>query len=145
MSLVRVEVARNIKSVVEFSMTIRTAVEELRRTDPQVKAAVMARELGKTREAVRLALIGLGLPTSFSKKWYCEGCGKRLDKGQVLCRKCWSATFYTTYPCEVCGKEKKIRISQLKRLSKHGHPPRFCSNKCQGVWLGSHFGFNRRK
>jgi len=52
-----------------------------REINPKAKAADIARTLDKSREAVRQALVELGLPTSFSVAKYCTTCGKKLKWG----------------------------------------------------------------
>lgn len=57
------------------------AVSLEREKNPQATAADMARRLGKSREAIRQALVELGLPTRFSVAKVCISCGKKLSWG----------------------------------------------------------------
>lgn len=62
-----------------------------REKNPQARAADIARHLGKSREAVRQALVELGLPTKFSVVKFCIACGKKLSWGNRTdrCRECF--------------------------------------------------------
>lgn len=57
------------------------AVRLERERDLQAKAADIARSLNKSREAVRQALIELGLPTRLNGAKVCIACGKKLSRG----------------------------------------------------------------
>ena len=62
-----------------------------RERNPQAKAADMARCLGKSREAIRQALVELGLPTRFNVAKVCITCGTKLAWGNRTsrCRGCF--------------------------------------------------------
>lgn len=67
------------------------AVRLERERNPQAKAADIARRLGKSREAIRQALVELGLPTKFDVVRVCVACGERLLWGNKTgrCRGCF--------------------------------------------------------
>lgn len=52
-----------------------------REKNPRAKAADIARRLGKSRQAIRQALVKLGLPTKFHVVKFCEACGGELPQG----------------------------------------------------------------
>jgi len=56
------------------------AVRLERERNPRAKAAVIARSLGKSREAIRQALVELGLPTKFNVVKVCVACGEELPR-----------------------------------------------------------------
>jgi len=62
------------------------AVRLERERNPRAKAAVIARRLGKSREAIRQVLMELGLPTSFDAVAFCTTCGDKLASGNVTGR-----------------------------------------------------------
>jgi len=114
-------------------------VQQMRQNNPNIKAIDMAREIGVTRERVRQVLKSLELSTNFRRKWFCRDCGKRVARYATRCKACYIESRYTFYTCEECGATKRIYIADLKRLH-----PRFCSQKCQGKWLGRNYGSKRR-
>lgn len=67
------------------------AVRLERERNPQAKAADMARVLGRSREAIRQALLELGLPTKVDMAKFCTTCGKKLDhrNRSGRCRECY--------------------------------------------------------
>jgi len=76
-------------------MTIRERVAAMRAADPTIRAFVMARDLGCSREAVRQALEDLGLPgrVPSERVYVCSVCGeqRRLHHsagGRVICVRC---------------------------------------------------------
>ncbi|GAH64704.1 unnamed protein product, partial [marine sediment metagenome] len=52
-----------------------------RERNPQAKAADIARHLDRSREAIRQALVELGLPTRVNVVKVCITCGKKLSWG----------------------------------------------------------------
>ncbi len=57
------------------------AVRLERERNPQARAAGIARCLGKSREAIRQALVKLELPTRVNTARFCIACGKELCWG----------------------------------------------------------------
>jgi len=110
-------------------------VQRARQDDPRVKAIVMARDIGVSRERVRQVLTSLSLTTNFRRQWFCKDCGTGVASYAIRCRACYFKSLYTTFACEECGTAKRILITDLKRLH-----PRFCSKKCQGKWFGRVYG-----
>ena len=67
------------------------AVRLERERNPQAKAVDMARCLDRSREAIRQALVELGLPTRFKVAKVCI-CGTKLARGSRTgrCRECFT-------------------------------------------------------
>ena len=76
---------------VRIGKNLIEAVGLERERNPQAKAADIARHLGKSREAIRQALVKLGLPTKFDVARFCIACGKKLPRGNKTgrCRGCF--------------------------------------------------------
>jgi len=54
-----------------------------RERNPKATAAEIARCLDKSREAIRQALVELGLPTRINRAKFCTTCGKKLWSGNT--------------------------------------------------------------
>ena len=51
--------------------------------------------------------------------------------------------YYTMFICEVCEKEFDVRNCEVRRKEKRGQKVRWCSNNCQGTWLGKNHGWGK--
>lgn len=110
---------------------------------PEMTMANIGEYAGVTRERVRQILREYGLPTFIPKVFTCKVCGNQIPhnrKKSMLCRDCRFKECWVLKKCEMCEKEfhirKSVYIAALTRNYKHT----FCSNKCQGKWLGDNYG-----
>lgn len=119
------------------------AVEQLRAKDPGARAADMGRELHKTREAIRLALVMLELPTNFrppewGRRHYCKSCGAPISRECITgyCRRCYIDSKRVELICDCgCGRtfrRRRVDVHQAK-TKRYGH--KFYSRRCLGRWL----------
>jgi len=85
--------------------------------------------------------LGVKLPV---KGYPCRGCGVSLPRGAVNAVRYCPDCRFVPIACEVCGKIRKVPRAEALRQKgcKAGHP-RFCSKRCQGVWLGAHYGWGK--
>jgi formate dehydrogenase maturation protein FdhE len=129
-------------------------VLEIRQKNPNstIKQIVNELDIAISYQRVRQILMDAGLPHNkiLKERKYCVDCGKplglsrhktkELDKG--ICIRCQVKRNMVRVGCEVCGKEKFLRQSEIakrKRDSRYkGHF--FCTKKCQGVYVGKHHG-----
>lgn len=86
-----------------------------REKDPSMKAATIARELGISREAVRIHLKNNGLLTNLYFPKLCEDCGVKINSNSVRCKKCSSLFRKTEVTCGTCGEYFSIPKSQYRR------------------------------
>ncbi len=92
-------------------MTNREMILELRKQNPDLTPAAIARMTGLSRERVRQVLLLLGLPTN-------------LRRGQYGIQ---------TVICDNCSRQFTRLASQLKHsLAKNGYMHVYCSRKCLG-------------
>jgi len=119
---------------------------ELRRKDPPLSVAEIARIVGRSRERVRQILTEGGFSTARvpDPRRRCRICGTRkhypLKRG--FCISCFSSPRWITLSCPVCGESFSRRFSHIKyQISKRGYNNFFCSRTCFGKWLGIRFGF----
>jgi len=123
---------------------------KLRRENPYLSAAEIARTVGRSRERVRQILIAAGFPTSpiLDSRYRCKVCGKLrkrpLKRG--FCISCSPFPRWITFSCPVCGKNFSRRYVHIKyQMTKRGYKNFFCSHACFGKWLGITFGFGVRQ
>jgi len=119
---------------------------ELRRKDPPLSVADIARIVGRSRERVRQILTEGGFSTArvLDPRRRCQVCGKRkmypLKRG--FCISCSPSPRWVTFSCPVCGKSFSRRFVHIKyQISKRGYNNFFCSRTCFGKWVGIRFGF----
>ena len=92
-------------------MTSKEIILKLKKQNPDLTPAAIARMTGLSRERVRQVLLSLGLPTN-------------LRKGQHGLQ---------TVICDNCGRQFTRRVSQIKHsLVKDGYRHIWCSHKCLG-------------
>lgn len=98
-----------------------------------------------TRERIRQILASLHLPTRhIALRWQrmkpCLNCGE-LTLNKFCSHECLNAHYRTMVVCGVCGKEFPQRIKDRDYRKNHrGYQHTFCSNQCQGKWLGTNYG-----
>ena len=113
----------------------------LRQEHPDIRASVIARTLGVSRERVRQILYRAGLPTHFVKQDGCPVCGlKRSYYSKRRCMDCRiRATPKIERSCGWCG------TSVVRKAScwRNGQEPKvlFCTKQHQGFWAGKYHGF----
>jgi len=124
---------------------VRLNAIRARRNNPCATLQRIGDRFGITRERVRQILKEAGKSTvSWRPTYICQNCGKEMlgNNRQVktFCsKKCWIDYHQVPIECEMCGEIFYVRQSIV--LSKHkSHNPRFCSNTCQGKWLGENYG-----
>jgi len=122
---------------------------ELRRKDPPLSVAEIARIVGRSRERIRQILTESGLSTARvpDPRRRCRVCGRRksypLKRG--FCISCFPSSRWITFSCPVCGKSFSRRFVHIRyQISKRGYNNFFCSRTCFGKWLGSSFGVHRK-
>jgi len=105
--------------------------------------------MGVGRERVRQLLLLEGISVremrklSRIQKEVCPVCGGRKKDTSKICNTCYRKLHNVKCVCETCGKEFVRYKSQVERDG--GIEPRFCSRECQGVWLGTTYGFKGEK
>ncbi len=129
-------------------VTTKDRIIELRQQDPLIQAVRMSELLGISREAIRLSLVKLDMPTNFWKlPTHCLDCGKLLPHNNhsvKRCRSCWSKAHRTSLACDECGVSYDLTLSVAKiRLKSNRH--HYCGNRCLGKWLGRTYGFKTKE
>jgi len=124
----------------------RQKVIKLRKLNPCLSNANIARLCGISRERVRVLLKEEGLSTRVpSKKKFCVICGKFIGYNATYCRNCSSKTIKIQVACSYCGNliERNIKeiIHQINDLNYQHH---FCDRKCFGKWFGKNYGRRRK-
>jgi len=100
---------------------------------------------GITREAVRQVLKANNQPTanaSFGTKTRCYVCGEKKHHSANICKKCYMKQSNIPLKCDQCGEifhKKKHYILYQTKIG--GGRFSFCSKRCQGMYIGNHFGF----
>ena len=117
----------------------------MRDVSPHRKASNMAEAIGCSRERVRQVLNKLKLPTSFRPIHACRLCKKPIPGVQrVYCSDTCRKRQYRIFRiCIQCGEHFQLlakRIAYEKRMLRHPHYGSWCSNRCQGQWLGLNYG-----
>ena len=114
---------------------------------PDGSMAQIGASIGVTREWVRQVVRGEGLEIHRKERHitgYCLNCNAPLFSGQqekfcsVACLQSYHRIELT---CEVCGTQFSRGGKQHRESQRRGYKHIFCSKKCQGVWLGSSYGF----
>lgn len=129
-------------------------IVELRKSNPCLTNADIARQVGLSREYVRVILAKSHLPTIafFQHDFVCNNCGrtfyvKHVVQGSLYCsRECYSEVHHVKLPCSQCGKEFILLQSQfLERLRRSRTGGKiFCSKRCWGKYMAAHWGFGTR-
>jgi len=105
--------------------------------------------MGVGRERARQLLLAEGISIrkyrgiKYETERICPSCGGIKSIEGNICSKCYHEQHNVTLTCEICGEEFTRYKSQAERNG--GSPPRFCSRACQGVWLGTQYGFKGEK
>lgn len=118
-------------------------IVELRHKNPCLTLGQLGRAAGVTRERARRVLVKAGLETVRKRsRVSCERCGGPLRSGRkrFCCRACQTAATWVDVSCEVCGALFQLKQSHFIRRVRHGQQHFFCSKRCQGTWLGLHYG-----
>jgi len=109
----------------------------------------IGKAMGVGRERARQLLLAEGISIrkyrgiKYEKERICPSCGGIKAVESNICSKCYKEQHNVTFVCEVCEEEFTRYKSQAERDG--GNTPRFCSRTCQGVWLGTQYGFKGEK
>ena len=129
------------------SQILREEIVALRKEDPKITAAEMARRLGRSRERIRQLLVKLDLPTRISGPvklcQYCNGPVKSNNKAKLFCSaECYSDSRNTLVICHNCGVPFKRRIKLIDYyVHVRNYERFFCDRKCFGSWSGRNHGW----
>ena len=75
-------------------------------------------------------------------KFQCLYCKKPIRKGIFCDATCFSLYHTTTLTCSFCGETFSLRTSEAyDRTTRSNSGMIFCTNKCQGKWIGKNYGF----
>lgn len=113
--------------------TTEQKVIDIRKDNPQMRAANIARQLGISRELVRIYLKRNGLVTRFLPPHQnCPGCGIVISVHSKMCRPCRTKSTRVIVPCGACGKEVSILRSQFKyrQKIKRYSGSYYCNREC---------------
>ena len=122
----------------------RRQIQELRKANPCLPAAEIARKLDISRERVRQLLLKTSLPTKLPKKkpiYYCLVCDKPIPrKYRFYCsRACQYKDHHVLVACAHCGKLKELgKFDLLGKCKINTHI--FCSHSCSSLWFWDHSG-----
>lgn len=140
-------------------MGMREQVTALRQKNPCLTLQQIGNKVHLTRQRVQQILAGEGLPTAAyrrDRRFVCR-CGKTIEPtiyksgnryySQYCSKRCRFEAFNVPLACSSCGQISWRKQSQMLHYDKpYAHRLRqktyvFCSRKCQGKYLGEHFGF----
>jgi endogenous inhibitor of DNA gyrase (YacG/DUF329 family) len=126
--------------------TTTDKVRALREANPVARTRSMAKKVGVSRQRVHQILIKLGLDTSppfvsgalVTKPCYlCDQLvtryASRMKSGRIRC----SGQHWIKLRCLTCERHFS------RRLHMHRSDRAFCTKRCQGKWLGTHYGRHR--
>lgn len=121
----------------------------LRQLHPDWTLEGLGHEMGTTREAVRIMLNKLVLPTKqLLPKRLCSNCEAEIrQKNKIgLCLSCIRKLAWITFICFECGKSILRRRKEIEWRYLH-QKQKFiwCSYRCHGIWLGRNYGKGKRK
>jgi len=102
-------------------MTSSEKILELRKHNPELKAAEIARIIGLSRERVRQVLLSLELPTDLT----------RGEFGNVR------------LICDNCGKIFMRLGTMHRHRVKRGYRHTYCSKRCLGQVIGRTYGYGK--
>lgn len=111
----------------------KDVIIRLRKNNPFMSMASIGREVGKSREWVRIVLVNAGLATKAENRVYtCIVCGKNRNRANLAyCSKnCQYPHGRTIFECAYCGKEKSIYSSSYKIRIKN-NKKQYCSRVCR--------------
>lgn len=119
----------------DFSKRVGVSRERIRQIAKNA-GYIMTRDEPLVREE-ECAECGKTFPAKNYSSKYCGG----------KCRKAfYEKKYWTTFRCQVCGKNKKVMRSALQRGI---HLGLFCSRHCRGIWFGkkkeTHGSFYRQR
>jgi len=123
--------------------------KELMVKNPEWTLKEIGMVMGVGRERTRQLLLAEGLSirkyrgVKYETERICPSCGGIKAVESNICSKCYKEKHNVTLTCEVCGDDFTRYKSQAERNG--GNPPRFCGRECQGVWLGTNYGFKGDK
>ncbi len=133
---------------------VRESATRILEVNPALTYAEIARLLGVSRERIRQVAGGRRRHPRV-----CKVCGQsiHLRRNGVTqtayrlqyCGTCWVAAkerrrngHHEDFTCETCGKTFRRTAGVVKRMEKRGHKIRWCSRRCQGIWLGANYGYS---
>lgn len=134
-------------------MVIRERLSSLRRSNPDAKVSVLAKQMGISRQRAHQLLRKMGLPTKRTPGT-CAFCGKPVPRGRKFCnRSCFRGSMsifvskrLVPVVCANCGKRYELNLTQYTRKVKRNPMGLFfCSNKCKGQYLGRHSGWGKNR
>ena len=117
-------------------MVNRPQVIALRKEHPEWRLGDIGDVVGITRERVRQILRTEGLPTR-QPRTLCAWCSIPIKKAHKYCSRAHRhAASLAAYTCELCGR---VFFRNKKQVDKHREKffaARWCSNQCQGTYIG---------
>lgn len=129
----------------------KAQILEIKKQNPAMTLESIGIQVGVSRQRVHQILLKEGILTHKDPPT-CDGCGIVLHpsvkrpyihpNGNRYCVSCREQMVYGIYTCADCGSEVRRRRKSVLRTK-----PKliFCDNKCQGHYLGSHYGAGRRQ
>ncbi len=116
---------------------------DLRRANPCLSTAAIARKVGLSKQRVWQILSAAGLPTkAWRQRYACFRCGavleRRIKRG--LCGKCFKESRRLELVCDVCGRHFLREGKVVVMGAKLGYKSFFCSRKCLGRFIGEKYG-----
>lgn len=117
-------------------------IENYARQNPCVPITKLGEKFGVTRERIRQIKTRAGIKNNSRdfKGKHCLQCGRKLpqiNKGG-FCNKCRRAGGIIPLICDECGKLFYRRKGHILNYYREHY---FCSNKCKGKFVGTHYGF----
>jgi hypothetical protein len=119
--------------------------------DPNFEVRTVASKLGMSRQRIFHVLKDYGWNKERVKRVEtahverrCPVCGKAKGKRNVVCKGCSAATHHLVIAgyCKWCRR----KIVVMKRYVDYvTRPAEFCSKRCQGKYMGRHFGFGNKE
>jgi len=136
--------------------TTRIQAIAMRKIFPCYSASRIAKDIGVSRERIRQILTEEDLPRNkIDLPRFCLYCGSQIQRqtsksgtwiNKVFCNQECRKKYHNIPVC--CSQCERIFMRKASKvLSYESRPVNlvFCSRYCHGVWLGNHYGNNRKK
>ncbi|MFQ5793059.1 MAG: hypothetical protein ACE5JI_21520 [Acidobacteriota bacterium] len=128
--------------------TTRDRVAYILDSGEAMSVAELGRRVGVTRERARQVCEELDRdpPPKPSHKHTCTQCGVRLSNPtSKLCQECYYPSPWLKLTCEHCGDTFLRSNWEHRRRRCRGLQAVYCSKRCTGVAVGTHYGFGNGK
>ena len=131
-------------------MKTKNAIINLRKLNPYDTLQGIGDKVGTSRENVRQILKKNNLPTTSKRdKNTCKKCGEETNRRNIFCSpKCRreNGLVLLTYTnCGVIFPRTKTLIDRTNKDSRYTTKLPFCSRKCNGFFVGKHYGWGKDK